>query len=230
MTSAETDEVQVGFSRWGQDRGVALLYSVVISLQSTSFTELCICPLPYMVFTWDWWASVGVSKIYMVVEVLRDSWLADNQSHKDWKWCVSPPFKNITWTSGRGSNNGAWYISWCDKTCKEGNSTVYVVSINKLTPKVDKSFVYMCKNHYLFTSWSWDWAKLIRVCRGRRNSPSEDCWLVFGRLSILHNALECRSGHIWDTIRHSIDSFKVWIGFQKEEKAKRPQNIRNETG
>lgn len=53
MTSAETDEVQVGFSRWGQDRGVALLYSVVISLQSTSFTELCICPLPYMVFTWD---------------------------------------------------------------------------------------------------------------------------------------------------------------------------------
>lgn len=107
MTSAETDEVQVGFRRRGQDRGVALLCcSVVISLQSTSFTELCICPLPYMVFTWDWGALVGVSKIYMVVEVLHGSWLADNQSHKDWKWCVSSQFKNMTWTSGRGSNNG----------------------------------------------------------------------------------------------------------------------------
>lgn len=54
MTSAETDNMQVGFSRGGH-RGVALLLcSTWLSVYTLSkFYCTVHCPLPYMAFTWD---------------------------------------------------------------------------------------------------------------------------------------------------------------------------------
>lgn len=70
MISAETDGPQVGLSSWGQRCGSAL--TKAISLQTREvllYSEQC--PLPYMVFTWDWTLSEGVSESDISLEALQ---------------------------------------------------------------------------------------------------------------------------------------------------------------